>query len=127
MRRNKRNRRKERIIPRARLFLSTAGGRGVFGSGRWELLAAVGKYGSLHRAAAVLGRSYRKAWADINTMEKRLGFNLVIRSRGGASGGTMRLTARGRTLLPAWERYSGCVMKAAGKYFEKYISEAVRK
>lgn len=122
-----RNRPGEKIVPRARLFLSTAGGRGVFGSGKWELLSAIDRHGSLHKAAAVLKRSYRKAWDDINSAEKRFGFTLVTRSRGGASGGTMRLTAQGRNLLGAWERYSRRVMKEAEKYYEKYISNTVIK
>jgi len=115
------NRRKDKIIAKARLFLSTKSGKGVFGSGKWELLSAVETHGSLLKAAALLGRSYRKAWDDINTAEQRLGFALVSRSRGGAAGGTMLLTRQGRQFLRAWERFSGLVMKEVEKSYEKYI------
>ena len=121
------NRRKDELSANARLFLSTKSGKGVFGSGKWELLSAVETHGSLHKAAGLLKRSYRKAWSDINTAEQRLGFALVTRSRGGAAGGTMLLTRQGRQFLRAWERFSGGVMKEVEKSYEKYILNIVNK
>jgi molybdate transport system regulatory protein len=121
------NRRKDEIIVKARLFLSTKSGKGVFGGGKWELLSAVEKCGSLYKASRCLKRSYRKAWDDINTAEQRLGFALVTRSRGGAAGGTMLLTRQGRQFLRAWERFSGSVMKRVDKSYEKYILNVINK
>ena len=96
---------KNMIIAKARPYLSTVNGQGIFGSGKGELLAIVEKCGSLRKAAAELGRSYRQAWGDINKAEKHLGFSLVLRSRGGRQGGKMVLTERGARFLRAWEQH----------------------
>jgi molybdate transport repressor ModE-like protein len=109
------------IVAGSRHYLCTIDGEGVFGPGRGELLAGVEKLGSLRKAASTLGRSYRKAWNDINSAEKHLGFALVARSHGGIGGGTMVLTDRGRQFLRAWERHSEHVVKAVESSYRKYI------
>ena len=116
---------KNMIIAKARPYLSTVCGQGVFGSGKGELLATVEKCGSLRKAAAELGRSYRQVWGDINNAEKYLGFPLVSRSRGGPYGGTMVLTERGTRFLRAWERHCNHVANAVQKSFMKYISTII--
>lgn len=91
--------------PRAKLFVSKAGCDGVFGEGKWKLLAAVKEHGSISKAAAALGRSYRKAWGDIKRAEEAIGKPLVTRIRGGADGGQSVLTDFSERLLKAWEDY----------------------
>ncbi|HET9404238.1 MAG TPA: substrate-binding domain-containing protein, partial [Burkholderiales bacterium] len=46
------------------------------------LLRAVGKTGSLNKAVAALGFSYRHAWGMVGEMERTLGRSLVIMDRG---------------------------------------------
>lgn len=46
------------------------------------LLRAVGKTGSLNKAVATLGISYRHAWGMIGKMERTLGRSLVVMDRG---------------------------------------------
>ena len=41
----------------------------------------------VHKAAAEMKMSYRKAWLMLRTMERRLGFTLLQRKVGGVSGG----------------------------------------
>lgn len=93
------------MIPRTKLFVSSAGCDGVFGEGKWKLLLAVKEHGSISAAAASLGRSYRKAWGDIKRAEDALGKTLVVRVRGGQNGGNSVLTDFCEELLVAWGKY----------------------
>ncbi|WP_129124960.1 winged helix-turn-helix domain-containing protein [Geomonas oryzae] len=78
-------------------------GEPVLGQGRLELLRLVGKSGSINAAAKQMGIPYRKAWTYIDSMEKRLGFPLVLRSKGGSGGGESTLTAEAENLLQKFE------------------------
>jgi len=71
----------------------------VFGQGREHLLRLIQKTGSINAAAKAMGISYRKAWTYIDAMEKRLGFPLVIRRKGGAGGGESVISPQAATLL----------------------------
>src|SRR3990172_11146062 len=71
----------------------------AFGDGPCELLKRVGTTRSLHQAASQMGMSYSKAWRLIGTMEKRLGFPLIERKVGGASGGGSLVTREGKELV----------------------------
>ena len=68
-----------------------------------ELLEAIDEYGSIHRAAGELGRSYSRAQQRIVTLESAFG-DLVERTRGGPSGGGSSVTDRGWTLRNRFER-----------------------
>ncbi len=74
-------------------------GEPVFGQGRENLLRLIQKTGSINAAAKEMGISYRKAWTYIDAMEKRLGFPLVARSKGGFGGGESTLSAQAVALL----------------------------
>ncbi len=82
----------------------TLDGEGVFGEGRWQLLAAIHRAGSLRAAAGALGISYRKAWGDLREAEEALGVTLLERRRGGAEGGESRLSETGRVWLAEFAR-----------------------
>ena len=74
-------------------------GEPVFGQGREKLLRLIQKGSSINAAAKEMGIPYRKAWTYIDAMEKRLGFPLVNRQKGGAGGGASSLTPQAVTLL----------------------------
>ncbi len=83
---------------RSKIWLEI-GGEPVFGQGREELLRLIRKTGSISAAAKAMEIPYRKAWTYIDAMEKRLGFPLVNRQKGGAGGGESSLTPQAETLL----------------------------
>ena len=83
---------------RSKIWLEI-GGEPVFGHGREELLRLVQKTSSINAAAKEMGIPYRKAWCYIDAMEKRLGFPLVNRLKGGAGGGESTLTPQAVALL----------------------------
>ncbi|MGD0645364.1 MAG: LysR family transcriptional regulator [Candidatus Bathyarchaeia archaeon] len=72
----------------------------VFGDGLAELIEEIDKYHSILAAAEHMGMSYRYALHRITLAEERLGQLLVIRVRGGASGGgSSKVTDFGRDLV----------------------------
>lgn len=68
-----------------------------------EALAGIDQYGSMHRAAAELGRSYSRIQQRVSELEETLG-PLVTRERGGAGGGGSTLTDNARELLGRFDR-----------------------
>ncbi|MBS0011377.1 MAG: LysR family transcriptional regulator [Bacteroidales bacterium] len=68
----------------------------------FELLNTIRAKGSLAAAASEMKMSYRKAWGIIKEVEKRLGFKLVSKHRGGAEGGYTELSAEGTELMNAY-------------------------
>lgn len=84
-----------------------------FGADDAALLGAIGRTGSVARAAETLGRSRARALRRIERLEE--GFSeLVERQRGGRGGGGSRLTETGRTLLGRYDRLSAAVAATAG-------------
>jgi len=68
-----------------------------------EALRAIAEHGSMHRAAAELGRSYARIQQRITELEASLG-SLVSRTRGGVGGGGSTLTADAHELLAQFDR-----------------------
>lgn len=87
---------------RSKIWLEVDG-QPVFGQGRDRLLRLVGTSGSINAAAREMGIPYRKAWSYIDAMEKRLGFSLVTRVKGGSGGGESSLTPQAVALLEKFE------------------------
>jgi molybdate transport system regulatory protein len=71
-------------------------GEPVFGQ---VLLRLIQKGSSINAAAKEMGIPYRKAWTYIDAMEKRLGFPLVNRQKGGVGGGASSLTPQAAAML----------------------------
>ena len=112
------------LVPKFKLWISTAEEEGVFGDGKYRLLKAIEACGSLRSAADSLGISYRKAWGDLKKAERILGVRLIDRSRGGATGGGMVLTPAGVRWMRAFARFRTGLEKSAQREFRTMI-EAV--
>ena len=67
----------------------------AFGMGPYELLKGIEKTGSLRQSAMKMGMSYRQAWGLLRECERKLGFTLIERRVGGASGGYSKITMEG--------------------------------
>lgn len=81
-----------------RLALETPLG-GVLTEARVRLLEAIGRCGSLNRAAREVPLSYKAAWDALDAMNRRAPEPLVERSTGGAGGGGTRLTPYAQQLI----------------------------
>ena len=84
-----------------------------------KLLEAVDKYGSIFVASNHLGMSYRYALHRISLAEKRLGYKLIKRHRGGVAGGSSELTTEGKKLLVTYRK----IEKEMEKFLETHQRE----
>lgn len=71
----------------------------------FNLLENILKYGSISRAAAQMGISYRYSWGIVGAAEKALGLELVHRQVGGYEGGGTSLSKEGRELLEQYKSF----------------------
>jgi len=86
------------LQPRVKVWLE-AGGRYAFGFGVCEMLQAVDRQGSMKRAAAELGKSYRYVWGRIKEAEASLGRQLVETHVGGKDVQRSLLTPEAKHLV----------------------------
>lgn len=88
---------------------------------RFKLLKKIQETGSLKAAADELEVSYRKAWGNVEEIENGLGFKLLERQRGGATGGKTLLTADGEKLIAAHEElraeFNSAIRMITKKFF----------
>jgi len=71
----------------------------MFGPGKAELLRRIDATGSIAAAARDMGRSYKRAWMLIETLNTMFDQPLVSAARGGPGKGGAVLTERGRAVL----------------------------
>lgn len=90
-----------------------------FGIGRAQLLFNIQQHGSIKKAAASMGMSYRAAWGKIHQSEQALGVKLV-EGRGAKREG-VRLTPEGEELADlflAWfTTVERCALNSASTIF----------
>lgn len=86
-----------------KFWIETADHVNILGEGKWLLLKAIRDTGSLKAAVEEMGYAYRQTWDNLKKIEQRLGFKLVEKTRGGASGGHTILTEKGRQLVEFFE------------------------
>lgn len=86
-----------------------------------QLLELVGRTGSLHRAAAVMGMAYSKAWKILRELEGQWGFAMLERRPGGTGGGGSSLTPEGWALLARYRALRWETEAAARQAFARYF------
>ena len=111
----------EHVRPRFKLWISSDEAEGVFGDGKWRLLDAINKQGSLRAAAEALKISYRKAWGDLRKAEEYLGRSFVEKHRGGAHGGEAVLTKAGKAWTKAYAAFRSDAEHAVAKAFAAHL------
>lgn len=83
---------------RGRIWLNVEE-RGCFGVGKIALLEHIRDQGSIRRAAAAMGMSYKRAWDLVEDMNRVAGEAIVVTETGGRGGGGARITPRGRGII----------------------------
>ncbi|HDP34109.1 MAG TPA: LysR family transcriptional regulator [Candidatus Hydrogenedentes bacterium] len=109
----------QKIKPGVKIWLSL-NKEGVFGHGKWQLLDAIHREGSLRAAADALGISYRKAWGDLRKAERILGVRFLERRRGGAAGGESSLTPEGKKWHKEYARFHTEVETEIARAFSRW-------
>jgi len=97
------------------------------GDGKWQILKAIEKYGSLRAATKALGLTYRRTWGDLKAIEGEFGFPLLEKSRGGADGGRTELTPEGKNLVNAFDTLHAKVDMMMDEAFREFRQNLIRK
>ena len=111
------------VRPEYKIWLATEEGVGVLGDGKWKILKAINKAGSLMAACENLGLTYRRTWNDLKKVEKLLGFALLEKSRGGQDGGHSVLTSDGTRLIKAFDQFHARMDALMQKEFDQLLKE----
>jgi molybdate transport system regulatory protein len=93
------------------------GDRTKFGDGRARLLELIDELGSIKKAVARFGMSYRTAWGYIQELETASGLRLLQRTPGGGTQGGTRLTPQGRRFLQQYWAFRRGLESVAGRQF----------
>lgn len=81
------------------LWIETADGTHFLGPGPIELLERIAATGSISKAAAEMGMSYKKSWVLINNLNANTSTPIVIPQVGGEKGGGSIVTDAGWALI----------------------------
>ncbi len=112
----------DKVSFKFKIWLETVAGEGVLGEGKYILLKTIEETGSLKQAIEILGLSYRKTWDKLRKIEDTLGFHLIERQRGGASGGSSGLTNEGKRFVQVF----GSFEEAYGKQVQDFLDEMTK-
>jgi len=82
-----------------KIWIENDQGEMVFGAGQLKILETIENEGSISAAAKKMKMGYRSMWGKLKKMEQRLGKQVLIRKKGGASGGTSVLTPDAKILI----------------------------
>ena len=80
---------------------------------------------SVQDACSMMQISYSTAWNMLNRVEDELGFPLVMRNRGGASGPGTVLTEKGRRLMDAYDQFSERMKKEADLLYDRFFPDSI--
>jgi molybdate transport system regulatory protein len=95
------------------------GDRVKLGDGRARLLELIEELGSIKKAVARIGMSYRNAWGYFRELEQAAGFKLLERTPGGGPRGGTRLTKAGKQLLKRYWRFRRGSDEAIRRHFAR--------
>jgi len=98
-------------------------GQSFLGDGRYRLLSAIQRSGSINAAARDLRMSYRKVWSQLQAMEEVAPFPLMKRRVGGKDGGATLLTPEILQMMKQFEEMSNKVNAEADRCFSECIGE----
>jgi molybdate transport system regulatory protein len=99
------------------------GDRVKLGDGRAQLLERINELGSIKKAVAEFGMSYRSAWGYLQELEKAAGFKLLVRTPGGGRLGGTRLTKAGRQFLDRYWHFSQGASQSVKRQFTRSFEE----
>ncbi len=112
---------------RSKVWIEDNQGQVIFGLGRFRILSAIDRCGSINAAAKDLGMGYRAIWGKIKATEEGLGSPLLTRTAGGKTGGGSQLTPLARKLLQEFERIHAHVLSSSDDFFEAVFQEKIRR
>jgi molybdate transport system regulatory protein len=112
------------VKPRLKVWV-VFGERVKFGDGRARLLELVDQLGSLRRALARVGMSYRHGWGYFRELERASGIRFLEPAGGGPRGG-LRLTRQGRAFVARYRRFQAGLDAVADRRFRRAFASRRR-
>ena len=109
---------KPTMQPKVKVWV-TFGNDVKLGDGRAQLLELIDKRGSIQKAVAEFGMSYRNAWGYLWELERAAGFLLLERGPGGGPASGTRLTRKGRAFVAHYWQYKSGVVDSVGRQFKR--------
>nr|NJM01722.1 LysR family transcriptional regulator [Desulfobacula sp.] len=113
---------KQNLKVRMRIWLEYEAGETLFGEGQITILEAIEKQGSINAAAKSLGMGYRSMWGRLKKIEQRMGLHLLIRRKGGVSGGESVLTPEAKLMIEKFRALQQDLNRAAEKIYDRIYS-----
>jgi molybdate transport system regulatory protein len=101
-----------KFVVRSKIWLEDSTGKVAFGLGRFRILEAIDRLGSMNLAAAELTMSYRSVWCRIRESEDRIGRRLVVRKGKGSV-----LTSFARDLMKQFTDLNAKLQEEADRMF----------
>ncbi|MCG8685172.1 MAG: LysR family transcriptional regulator [Desulfobacterales bacterium] len=111
---------------RSKVWIEDKTGKVIFGLGRFRILSAIDRCGSINAAAKDLKMGYRAVWGKIKATEEGLGQPLLVRNAGGAAGGGSTLTPLARKLLEEFNKVHSHVLTESDAFFEAVFEKKIK-
>ena len=103
---------------RSKIWIEDPRGKVIFGLGRYRILDAIRRSGSMHAAAKELHMSYRAVWMRVRSSEKRIGKQLIVREGKGS-----RLTPFAENLMKQYRRLLSVVRAETDEVYKNLIDD----
>ena len=103
---------------RSKIWIEDSNGQVIFGLGRYRILDAIQRSGSMNAAAKELHMSYRAVWMRVRSSEERIGKELLIRKGKGS-----RLTPFAENLMKQYRRLLSVVQTETDEVYETLITD----
>lgn len=115
------------FVIKSKVWIENDTGQVIFGLGRYHILSAIERSGSINAAAKELKMGYRAVWGKIKATEEGLGRPLLVRNTGGSAGGGSTLTPLARKLLKEFKNIHSHVLNESDSFFEKVFEKEIQK
>lgn len=103
---------------RSKIWIEDSRGKVIFGLGRYRILDAVRRTGSMQAAAKELHMSYRAVWMRVRSSEKRMGKELIVRAGKGSC-----LTPFAENLMKQYRRMLSVVRAETDEVYKNLITD----
>lgn len=97
------------------------------GDGRAQLLERINELGSIKKAVAEFGMSYRSAWGYLQELEGAAGFKILERTPGGGPRSGTRLTNEGKQFLRRYWKFRRGVSEVISRHFARSFNRNNRR
>ena len=108
------------FLIRSKIWIADQEEHIVFGLGRYRILEAVHRLGSLQAAAQELKMSYRAVWCRVKATEERLDRDLLVRSNSGST-----LTPFALKLLKQFHRLQAVIETESDAIFQELMADSM--